>query len=673
MNNPLHSNTTADILVVDDTPENLRLLKDLLTNQGYKVRPASSGEDALETIDQRKPDLILLDIKMPSMDGYEVCRQLKASPDTCDIPIIFITASGDPEGVEKGLKLGAVDYINKPFHKSEVLARMETQLRLQAHAWEMRAQINLLNEYKHAMDVSNIVSKTDPDGIITYVNDAFIKAFGYTGEELIGQNHNVVRDPDTPKSLYRDLWNTILSHKVWRGLITNRSKDGQIVYIDTTIVPIHNERGEIREFIAARDDVTRLVRQEELLHEQTTDSLTGLPNRIKLMQDLKTLTMPQLAMINIDQFKGINDFYGLDYGDMVLLEVGERLRRMDGEAICAYRIGGDLFAVLANDDMAEEMFEELIRETSHKLAAEPLHCDGEDISIRITAGISVGEESSYTHADLALAQAKAERKDYLVYDKAMQDMARYEDNISWTRQLKEALAGGRVIPYYQPIIDNVTGATVKHEALVRMIGEVGEVISPFHFLEVAKCSRQYSALTVAVVNKVVEEGLTTVEGEVSINLTVEDVRDSNTVAFLRERMQIPGVGERMVLEITESEGIENYREVAEFVTEMKGYGCKLAIDDFGTGYSNFAHLLQLKADFIKIDGSIIKNLVHDLDAQLITRLIVDAAHGLGMQTIAEFVSSPEIHEKVIELGIDFSQGYYLGEPAPAQQERVATV
>ena len=661
-------NARADILVVDDIPENLKLLKDLLTEQGFKVRPASSGEDALEAVDQRKPDLILLDIKMPGMDGYEVCSALKKNTNTQDIPIIFISALNDAAAKVRCFEVGGSDYITKPFQASEVLARVETQLRLQAHSQEMRSQINLLNEYKHAMDAGNIVSKTNPNGMITYVNDAFVAVYGYSRDELIGHSHSVVHNPDTPESLYRELWETIRSGKTWGGVISDRTKDGQIVYMDTTIVPIHDEHGEIREFITTRNDVTRLIRQEELLREQTTDSLTGLSNRIKLMQDLKVAISPRLAMINIDQFKGINDFYGLDYGDMVLLEAGERLRRMDGEAVRAYRIGGDLFAVLANDDIAEEKFEEMIRETSHKLSAEPLHCDGEDISIRVTAGISVGEESSYTHADLALAQAKAERKDYLIYTEAMQDVAHYKDNIRWTHRLKSALTDGRIIPYYQPIVDNNSGIVARYEALVRMIENEGDLILPSHFLEVAKRSRQYSNLTHTVVRKVVEEGLAGVDGDISINLTVEDIRNPDTAAFLRKTLQKPDVANHIVLEITESEGIEKYKEVAEFFAEMKSYGCKLAIDDFGTGYSNFSHLLRLNADFLKIDGSIIKDIVHDREARLIARLIVDAAHGLGMQTVAECVNSPEIYEKVLELGIDYSQGYHFGEAIPAQAD-----
>ncbi|WP_446810596.1 EAL domain-containing protein [Methylomonas sp. 2BW1-5-20] len=650
------------ILVVDDLPENIHGLLEALKDE-YGIMIATDGERAVELAQgQNPPDLVLLDIKMPGMDGYEVCWRLKSDPRSRDIPVLFVTIVDASIEKIRGFSLGAADFITKPFDIDEVRARVKTHLELSRLRRALEGRVKRLNEYKRATDLSSIVFRTDPDGVITYVNDAFVTTYGYSREELIGKTHRVISDPDTAPSLYRDLWSTILSGAIWRGTYSNLSKTGEVVYVNNTIVPILNTDGSIREFVSTSVNVTHLIKQEELIREQTTDALTGLPNRVKLMQDLGKAERCMLGMINIDQFKAINDFYGLYNGDKVLLEIGERLRNIGGDRARAYRIGGDLFALFYKNDDDFASFERLIDHIITQLESEPVDCGEDKINIRVTAGICSGTDNPYTHAALALERARIEHRDYLIYTDQMQIKSHYKDNIRWSQKIRSALADGRIVPYYQPIVDNRSGQIVKYEALMRMIDEDGTVIPPT-FLNVAKRTRQYTALTKRMVERVLLD-LPACQGEMAINLTVEDILDANTANFLQEKLAQPGVGSRIVLEITETEGIENYEEVREFVDRLKGYGCRFAIDDFGSGYSNFVHLLRLKIDFLKIDGSIIMNIIENPDSEVIAQVIVDAARRLDMRTIAEFVGSEAIQAKVTELGIDFSQGFHLGKPAP---------
>lgn len=651
------------ILVVDDLPENIHGLLEALKDD-YSILVATDGPKAVELAQgPTPPDLVLLDVKMPGMDGYEVCRRLKSSPKTCNIPILFVTivdASGEKI---RGFSLGAADFITKPFDIDEVRARVKTHLELGRLRRVLEGRVERLNEYKHAADVSNIVSRTDPDGVITYVNDAFVDTYGYSRQELIGKTHRVIGDPSTPPGLIREMWSTILTGAIWRGTFSNLSKAGEEVYVNNTIVPILNADGSIREFISTSVNVTYLIKQEELIRQQTTDALTGLPNRVKLMQDLgKASDQAMLGMINIDQFKAINDFYGLCNGDKVLLEIGDRLQKMAAGRGSAYRIGGDLFALFAENQGKTADFENLIASIVNQLESVAVDCGDDKINIRVTAGICFGRDNAYTHAALALERARIERRDYLVYTDQMEIKSHYKDNIRWSQKIRNALNDGRIVPFFQPIVDNRSGKVCKHEALMRMIDEDGEVIAPT-FLRAAKLSRQYAALTKAIVEQAVAV-LAEYTGEIAINLTVEDILDSNTVAFIDQKLVQPGIGPRVVLEITETEGIENYEEVRLFVDRMKTYGCKFAIDDFGSGYSNFVHLLRLKIDYLKIDGSIIMNIIDDPDSEAIAQVIVDAARRLGMRTVAEYVGSADIQIKAKELGIDFSQGYYLGQPLP---------
>ena len=659
---PISPTYRPTILVVDDLPENIHGLLEALKDD-YSIMVATDGSRAVELArGPIPPDLVLLDIKMPGMDGYEVCRRIKCDPKSSDIPILFVTIVDASIEKIRGFSLGAADFITKPFDIDEVRARVKTHLELGRLRRALEGRVKRLNEYKHATEVSNIIYRTDPDGVFTYVNDAFVNTYGYSREELIGKTNEIIRDPDTAPSLHRELWSTILSGAIWRGTYSNISKSGEVVYVNNTIVPVLNADGSIREFISTSVNVTYLIKQEELIHEQTTDALTGLPNRVKLMQDLSAAEQSMLGMINIDQFKAINDFYGLSNGDRVLLEIGERLRNMSGDRAQAYRIGGDLFALFSKNCCDLISFERLIGQIITQLESEAIDCGEDKINIRVTAGICSGTDNPYTHAALALERARIEHRDYLIYTDQMQIKSHYKDNIHWSQKIRSALADGRIVPYYQPIIDNRSGQIVKYEALMRMIDDDGTVIPPT-FLGVAKRSRQYTSLTRRMVEQVLL-ALPEHQGEMAINLTVEDILDASTVSFMEEKLSQPGIGSRILLEITETEGIENYEEVREFVDRMKGYGCHFAIDDFGSGYSNFVHLLRLKIDYLKIDGSIIMNIIDNPDSEVIAHVIVDAARRLGMRTVAEFVGSAEIQAKVTELGIDFSQGFYLGKPAP---------
>jgi len=193
---------------------------------------------------------------------------------------------------------------------------------------ELIINLSLLNEYKKAVDVSAIVTKTNLQGIITYVNDEFSRVSGYSREEAIGQPHNIVRHPKVRKSLFENLWKTILSKKIWKGVIKNRTKKGETYYVKSFIVPILDYKGNIKEFMAIRHNVTDLILQEKRIKFQITDHLTQLPNRQKLLEDLQEDKGFKLAILNIEKFKEINEYYGFDTGDKLLVDLSVLLSKV---------------------------------------------------------------------------------------------------------------------------------------------------------------------------------------------------------------------------------------------------------------------------------------------------------------------------------------------------------
>lgn len=239
----------------------------------------------------------------------------------------------------------------------------------------------------------------------------------------------------------------------------------------------------------------------------------------------------------------------------------------------------------------------------------------------------------------------------------------YEHNLFWTAKIREALEENRIIPYFQPILNHATGKVEKYECLVRLEEKSGTMVSPVSFLDVAKRSRLYESLTKTVISRSLERFRQS-SCEFSVNISVEDVMNEDTRRFILDLMtRNPEPARRAVFEILESEGIENYTELNRFIQEVKALGAKIAIDDYGSGYSNLAHIMKLQADYIKIDGSIIKDICTSSLSRVLVKNVVATARELGMKTIAEFVSQEDIFRTVRELGVDYSQGYYVGAPA----------
>ena len=537
-------------------------------------------------------------------------------------------------------------------------------------AKDLQQNTAFLNSYKNAIDQSAIISISDPDGNIIHANDKFCSATGYAFNEVIGQNHRFLRDPQTPDRFYDNLWETITDKHIWQDIVRNRTKSGELFYADTTIVPIVDETGGIVEFIAIRKDVTELVKSKQRLIEQLyTDRLTGLDNRRKLLEDLEAEGNLYLILVNIDRYREVNDYHGYATGDELLVAVKERLllfAEMTGSHV--YRLHADEFALLLDENRLTHSLPMIMESLHAALTEEEYNVLSGDFNLDVTMSAASKSGASDTHAenilinaDLALRSARKTSKNYLIYDSTISLREEFQNNLKWTRKLKEALKEERIVPYFQPIINNKTKKIEKYECLMRLMQSDGSVVSPYFFMETAKKAKLYTRLTRIMVHKSIEKFKNS-DCEFSINLSADDILDAATCDFIKTCIHDSPVARQIIFEIVESEGIENFEEVSRFVHHVKSYGCKVAIDDFGTGYSNFEYLLKLNIDIIKIDGSLIKDIHQDKDAQSVVETIVDFANKLNAQTVAEFVHSEEVAAKVEAMNIGFSQGYYYAEP-----------
>lgn len=403
---------------------------------------------------------------------------------------------------------------------------------------------------------------------------------------------------------------------------------------------------------------------KELISQSFEDTLTKLPNRHRLQYDMDRSSYNALLILNLHNFREINDFFGTSIGDDLLRQMGHWLETLNQKP---YRLSGDEFALLLNDANLKNPtdIEIFVHHLIQRLDQHPFSVGEESVALSVTIGIDAqtNVDLSLSHADIALHQAKETSKHYAFYNPESQIEERYKQNIAITNTIHKALNSGRIICYYQPIVSTQSGRIEKYETLVRMIDESANIIPPMDFLKIAQKTRIYPQITQTVIMQACNAFKERNE-EFSVNLSIRDITDTATVRFIEEMIVQTDTAHRIVFEILESEGIENFEAVIRFTQRMRSLGAKIAIDDFGTGYSSLENILKLEVDFIKIDGSLIQNISLDPKHAIVVESIASFASKLGAKTIAEFVSSEEVFQHVKGIGITYSQGFYTGKPAP---------
>ncbi len=527
----------------------------------------------------------------------------------------------------------------------------------------------LLEQYKLSVDESSIVSKMSADGIITYVNDEFVRVCGYSRDELIDSECGNMRDRTQETDVYSQAWDSLRKKEIWKGVVKNIAKSGDPFYVKTTIVPLLDENNEVLEFISIQHDITEVVQQRELIQKQVTDDVTGLPNRVKLTEDTHDLSQIFFSILSLDNYDVIKNYYGYESSIKTLKTLATALVEiLSKQNIQVYKLAGGEFALMTQDNMDLDWFKQICQFTMDKIESTSIDAGGDSVDLHVSIGCTTSIDNFLRHAGLALRHAREHRIPMVYYEDQENLIAQYENNISWTRKIKSALADDRITLFVQPLIEAATMQVTKYECLVRMVDEEdsSKYISPFFFLEVAKKTKLYHAITWQVINLAFETFSRIPDKSFGINLSAEDILHEETVEYLESMIQKYNIGNRVVLEIVESEGIDSFKEVADFIHRMKSYGCKIAIDDFGTGYSNFSYLMKLEVDHIKVDGSLIKDIDHNTNSQVICSTILSFSKALEMETVAEFVHSEEVLQKVKSLGFDHLQGFHLGEPVPIQ-------
>jgi len=552
-------NTQPVILIVDDLEDNRLILTRAFKEyqKDFQLLEATNGEEAHQAALIHHPALVIMDLMMPGVDGFEAIRRIRTDSRIVQMPILVLTALDNIDDKLRALDLGATDFISKPYDMTD-----------------LKARVKALTSY-----------------------------------------HLLLM---TKESELRDI-NTNLALKV--------------------------------------EEKTREL--SKLYH---TDPLTSLPNRNKLIRDIESGNIRSLLIIDVDSFSEIVNFYGANLADELLIQIGMRLSKLcliDHQCHDLYRLGGDLFAASMTDNNVLLLAETI--QASIKTLPFTIFDDFE-INLFVTIGAASGGDNLLYKAETALKEAKFRKEDFRFYDNTINLTKQYEHNLLWTKKILKAISEDSILPHFQPIVNLESGRVEKYESLIRLIDEEGTVHTPVHFLDVARRSKLYPQLTCIMVKKVFET-FWEKPMQFSINISSEDITNDVVVKEICDNLATFPHKENVVFELLESDGIKNYDAVIAFIDHVKSHGCKIALDDFGSGYSNFSHILKLNVDYIKIDGSLIRDIHRDTHAKAVVETIIDFSKKLGFQTIAEFVHCQEVLDTVSALGVDFVQGYHCGKPS----------
>ena len=404
--------------------------------------------------------------------------------------------------------------------------------------------------------------------------------------------------------------------------------------------------------------------KEKLISQFYYDHLSSLPNLYKLRSDLENNDNFTLILLNIDNFKIINDFYGFIVGDYILESVANKLKNTF-KNFPVYRIASDEFAIVLDKKVNFYELKRYLNTISEQISCFALTYMNTKIYIdsTLSSSASKSNNNTFSKVNMAMKYAKEEKLKFWIYEDSMKIVDEYEENLKFAIKIRNALNNSGLIPYFQPIIDTKSEKIIKYEALSRLLDCDGLVHSPEKFIPTAKKIKTYDQVTKEVIEKsfkIFEEN----SFELNINLSFEDIINQDIYNFIIKKLKTSNVSQRITFELLETEHVDDFDKLLKFFHEVKRFGAKIAIDDFGSGFSNFSYITKMKPDYIKIDGSLIKDLDKDTSAQLVVETIVSFSKKLGIKTVAEYVHSSTVFSAVKNMDIDYAQGFYIDKPHP---------
>lgn len=541
-----------------------------------------------------------------------------------------------------------------------------------------------LSTYMQAIDQHAIVSVADSRGRIIRVNAKFVAISGFEAAELIGQDHRILNSGQHTSDFFAHMWSVIERGEIWRGVICNRSKSGELYWVDSAIVPMKDASAQVVSYISIRIDITESKKVEQnMLHMATHDGLTGLPNRSLLRERIQQALaiasardgMTAVLFIDLDQFKAINDSMGHDVGDLLLIEVADRLRSCVRTEDTVARQGGDEFIVFMPkiDDtknaatLAKKL--QLILAAPFKIGERELYI-GSSIGIAVSPHDGGDVDALLKNSDTAMYQVKeAGRNHFMFFHSEMNRLA--VSHYALTMDLRRAAERNEFFLQFQPIVGIASGQIEAMEVLLRWQHPVLGLVGPVQFIPLAESS----GLIVGIGEWVLRSACVQLQDwkargyqvpHLAINLSAIQIHHESLLSLVSGILFDTGIDPCCLeLEITEGCLMNKTDEVVATLSALSELGLQISIDDFGTGYSSLSYLKRLPIDTLKIDRSFVMDIGDDLDGTAIVAAIIAMARSLNMRVIAEGVETPLQLEFLRQQECDQFQGYLYSKPLSA--------
>jgi diguanylate cyclase (GGDEF)-like protein/PAS domain S-box-containing protein len=686
---PTPTDGNSTLLIVDDYPENLISMRALLQRQDWQVITAASGFEALGLLLEHDVDLVLLDVQMPGMDGFEVAQLMRGSQRTRLTPIIFLTANEQSQAaVIKGYASGAVDYLFKPFDpqilKPKVQALLEHQrnrraLQRLSHDLEVARAFNA-SVLENAAEGILVVGE---DGLIRFANPAMSRLLNATVQELQGKEFlDFLQKPHIPVWAGSDLLSGYKRGETLRlhdALL--RTARGQQVPVALSCAPLPAEQRAMVVTVLDMSVVRHLHQQLEF--QAVTDPLTGLLNRRGFYQTVENLLLRGersdsawvLMYLDLDGFKRVNDSLGHDAGDRVLRWVSEQLKACLRPFDILARMGGDEFTALLDLEFPEQaarVAEKLIERVSVSQ-----QIDGLNIALGVSIGIATFPDCGANldgllrASDIAMYEAKrAGRQQYRFYDPEMNGRAR--SRLMLEESVRTAIENRDFNLVYQPQVAIADGRVRGFEALLRwQHPSVGDV-PPGLFLPLLEEARLISRLGSWIYQRSAEqrkawETLFAEDLVLSVSLSGTQFAMPNLATELRQVLEPHGLQARhLEVEVTEEALMHNPEETRKQLRLLRSLGVRVALDDFGSGPCSLSHLRDLQLDTLKLDRHLVARLPESARDAALVRNVIELCKQYGMLVIAEGVETITQYEWLRANGCEYVQGFLVARPMMAE-------
>ena len=563
-----------------------------------------------------------------------------------------------------------------------------------------RIEAALLEEKERAQitlrSIGDGVITTDPDGLIAFLNPMAEQLTGWLNEDAYGHHHDAVlklTDELTGKPI--TISNVLIgSAEQTPGAmppttLLERRVDGEILSIEGSVAKMFGRQDEFAGWVIAFRDVS-LSRQlvAQLSYQASHDPLTGLVNRTEFDRRLRialesAVTLQRhhsMLYMDLDQFKVVNDTRGHIAGDELLKQLcGLLLQGLRATDTLA-RLGGDEFGVLLENCGSEAALQ--IAEKLRQVVADfTFIWEAQAYSTTVSIGHVHFHDRSLSLADIL---SKADEACYMAKEKGRnrvhtfqpsdEVLAQRHGEMEWVRLIREAIEEQRLVLYSQQIyaVNDSAQQSVHVEILLRMRDRDGQLVPPMAFIPAAErynlmpaIDRWIISSVFAHIAKQIQAGVKLGEPCFAINLSGTSMGDPLLADFIQQQLELTGIPPTWIcFEITETSAIANLSSAVKLIDEVKQLGCLFALDDFGSGMSSFAYLKHLPVDFLKIDGSFVRDIATDPIDRAMVASINEIGHLMGLRTIAEFVENDAILHVLRDIGVDYAQGYGLAQPEP---------